>query len=1718
VAQDKNVMQWVRMNKGEAQLYKIEMPDGSFLIGVAGLSPSDSEWQKLVSALNFKVSASGRMLLRHGKITLNEIRQAFPAARIDENYPVEDVYVMRNKVVNRAVVPDTQASILIGTNYLGQDVFVTATGSRYISGKDGSPISEENISVASAFLRVKNDGDIDLCADGFVLRMIGENLRPADLRKFCATVYSEDNPVEETDARLRDVQEAVEAAVFRNISRDFATHGDIKKAYARACGLLDHQPAFMFRTSQSIALQQYSTPSTLSLSVQNILGDVTGLKVLEPTIGNASLVSLLRGAHITGIEIDEARVHRTRKMLSETDTFSESKVTVNHADFTEADIIPEGFDVIIANPPFGGLDKPFVKNGMKVTRIDQEIVLRSLDSRKASGKSVFIIGADHENIYKENEGVVMGGSKNLFNWLADHYEVQAFEVSGNLYKKQGSGYPVRVLAVGKKRSLDDASEARKTKKYRIEKLPVIKTHEELWAQSESMKAFLVQSSPMTALIEPGQKEQQDVFPSQSPAKRADPIAIIAANDSGETDGAAGEASFGNEYQAQYEPMSKGETSAMIPRNLQVPQSIAFRNFVEENGDPEAFVRAELEIDDLSSIAPDAPEQIDAIALAIWNMKRGRALILADQTGMGKGRIVAAIARWSVLHDRPVIFLTEKASLFSDFWRDVRDIHSENVFTPFILNEDTDILSTDGDGKQEVLVQRTSKATRKRVVDSGGSLSDEGFNLMLATYSQFNRDESQSAKARFIKDVSAGALIILDESHNAAGDSNTGRNIAQAVQMSHSAVYSSATYSKNATNMGVYYKAFPTTVDMESLTNTLAVGGEPLQEVLSSMLCEDSVLVRREHDLSNLKFSTIPVTDEMLQRNIRVSDQISEVLSMMAYLSGDIEKIARKENAKIAEAMKNMNDDVRQGKRMGVSYTNFGSRLYSISRQVSLTLSLDSVIGDALEALKEGKKPVIVLEQTMESIISEQYGNDDAVIMSIDDGVDLLSAKQRLTIRALLTRVLGKLTTINKNTGYGVTEKVDAYSLSENKEQRKALSDFISTIQEKIDEVEDMTVMPLDQIHDALRREGYSCGEVSGRSSTFHFGEGGVIQQEERKNDTPTKLSEIFRFNSGEHDAVIITRSGCTGISMHASAKFADRRQRVLIEAQIANNVAERVQFFGRVNRRGQVSSPEIRSVTSGLPWENRLLAMQNMKMRKLTANTQSNRNSSAEMKGIPDILNEVGEMVCKDFLSANPDVMRQLSIDPEAGENSEAEFYFANKLTGRMSLLPYVAQVRIYEELTSEYGKTLTDLTNKGINPLESRLLDVKAEVVNRYEVLPGLDSGSVFDAPVFAEKIEWVEKIDPIRSAQAIEMANNSIKDLVSGKKSLFKVHTGGHAHQFMSRREIKDLPIVNCSAMIEMAKHRFDEAMIRSVPDRFVNPDNEKAGVEVALADKDINAVKRLKGRCDWFCAHAPHLLPGDPIELTINDEKVMGMITSVRPPEDGKEHYLGQWEIRVLPVGSQRMVNMTYNSLIEDENFQLKQFSHKEAMRQIDAAPTGDLTFSKWTLSGNLFRAAEMAAESFIGRAGIYTTKDGARHRAILCRASVDLASLMTMEVAVSNADGQEFFETILANHREGSISLSSEIKLKWRSHGTHFTLSVPGTKQGGGHVFLNEKMLKITGEFSGSRKVMSVAFDKPKNMKDLVEAIYDTGCSFRKTLQNARPEDGAQDPQKQQRCGT
>ena len=92
------------------------------------------------------------------------------------------------------------------------------------------------------------------------------------------------------------------------------------------------------------------------------------------------------------------------------------------------------------------------------------------------------------------------------------------------------------------------------------------------------------------------------------------------------------------------------------------------------------------------------EQIDAVAMSIYNIEaREQGMIIGDQTGIGKGRIAAAMIRYGVKRGLKPVFITEKANLFSDIYRDLVAIGSAHL-TPFIVNgkeTKTDIKDEDG---------------------------------------------------------------------------------------------------------------------------------------------------------------------------------------------------------------------------------------------------------------------------------------------------------------------------------------------------------------------------------------------------------------------------------------------------------------------------------------------------------------------------------------------------------------------------------------------------------------------------------------------------------------------------------------------------------------------------------------------------------------------------------------------------------------------------------------------------------------------------------------------------------------------------------------------------------------------------------------------------------------------------------------------------------------
>src|SRR6202041_3310383 len=83
-------------------------------------------------------------------------------------------------------------------------------------------------------------------------------------------------------------------------------------------------------------------------------------------------------------------------------------------------------------------------------------------------------------------------------------------------------------------------------------------------------------------------------------------------------------------------------------------------------------------------------QVDAIALAIWQIRQGKALIESSQTGVGKGRSAAGVCRWAVINRILPIFCTYSDLLFTDFYRDLDDIEFSSGVWPQLFNSGASI--------------------------------------------------------------------------------------------------------------------------------------------------------------------------------------------------------------------------------------------------------------------------------------------------------------------------------------------------------------------------------------------------------------------------------------------------------------------------------------------------------------------------------------------------------------------------------------------------------------------------------------------------------------------------------------------------------------------------------------------------------------------------------------------------------------------------------------------------------------------------------------------------------------------------------------------------------------------------------------------------------------------------------------------------------------------
>lgn len=817
----------------------------------------------------------------------------------------------------------------------------------------------------------------------------------------------------------------------------------------------------------------------------------------------------------------------------------------------------------------------------------------------------------------------------------------------------------------------------------------------------------------------------------------------------------------NDLGAPYEPASQ----ACIVLNTEVPDSMAFETHQavrlvksEIGGDMDNFVRHRLRYPTKTALCKVlSAEQIDAVAMAIYNIEaRQQGMIIGDQTGIGKGRIAACMIRYAVLQGLKPVFLTEKANLFSDIYRDLAAIGSAHL-RPFIVNgreSKTDIKDEDG----EIIYQAPPVIEQQNIIASREVPA--GYDFVLATYSQFNSAERKPEKPNFLRAIATDNIFIMDEAHNSSGSSNTGEFMQGVIRETKGVVFLSATFAKRPDNMPIY--AMKTAIadcnmTKDDLVAAITKGGVALQEVLSSQLVAEGQMMRRERSFEGVEVNYTSL-DDKAEEHKAISDNITQILrAIISFQSTYVDKLVEElDDIAVAEGKQ---VEVREGtSQAGVDNLPYFSKVFQVINQMLFSLKAEEVAERTIARLKEGKKPVIAFASTMGSFI-ESMENEHGMPASDGD-----------TINTDFTEVLRRgLDGIMRYTekdidGNSVYKRFELSELSSGAQQEyNRIMEKISTVSTGI------SISPIDVIIKKLKDAGYTVAEVTGRKYEVQVNpktNKGLVLSRKRIN-----TNDAFRqFNNNEVDVLMINQSGSTGASAHAipTAKVpADQvRQRVMIVLQAELDISTEVQKRGRINRTGQIIKPIYDYVTSAIPAEKRLMMMLQKKLKSLDANTTSNQKQSTKILDVPDFLNKYGDKIVKEYLMENKDI-NDLLDDPlhlsDSKEDSDGRSNTmeeaAHRVSGRVAVLSTKMQEDFYNEIAERYNDYVEYLKQVGEYDLEVEAMNLEAETTGSRVIKMGKGSDSAFGDDSILETVKANVLKKPFSKSELETLINESLK-----------------------------------------------------------------------------------------------------------------------------------------------------------------------------------------------------------------------------------------------------------------------------------------------------------------------------------------------------------------------
>lgn len=1152
----------------------------------------------------------------------------------------------------------------------------------------------------------------------------------------------------------------------------------------------------------------------------------------------------------------------------------------------------------------------------------------------------------------------------------------------------------------------------------------------------------------------------------------------------------------NELQSTYRGQSKSPSGTILtPANQAESTAAALEKLVELYGPIDEFVAKELGYPSVEAMYGDPAGsvlggmQIDAVAMAIHQIKTGGALIIGDQTGVGKGRQAASIIRWANKVGKTPVFMTAKPDLYTDMFEDLEDIGSDDI-QPLISNVDKAITDRRRSGK--ALFANPSAAKHNKVLDTiiaTGELP-EGRNAFFTTYDQIN---VEGRRRDVLRALAPDAVFILDESHKAAGDSSTGEFVRSLLELSRQAVYLSATYAKRPDNMPLYFltdmsKAADT---MDDLIDAMSRGGVPLMEMVSNQLTRSGQFIRRERSWEGISIPTYIDPDPNQQQvDEDVHDQVTErlraiVAADLAFHAGALPAI----RDRIVKEGGTINTGGGNKPSKTVNHTLFTSFVHNALAQLTMAIKADRTAALAIEAIKRGEKPVIAVNFTMGSFLQEYQQ-----MMRLKPGDEITG----FDYRVVLNRLLRRTRRISVKDKKGDDEIIEI-----------PLEDLPASVREKYDEAmqlindldaADLHASPIDRIRYQIEKAGYSIKEVTGRSKRIEYTPDGksilINVDSAEKND---RVGTVSEFNNGGLDVIIMNVAGSTGISMHAKPTFKDLRPRHMVVAQGALDINVFVQMLGRINRTGQVELPKYTIFSTSLPAEKRPQAVLSSKMKKLNANTSSNETSATSVEAV-DMINKYGDEVIARYLQDNPEVDQFIGVDYDLSSDPINVTDVAKKTTGRMALLPVATQRAFYDQVEAEYQDYIEYLTENGRNDLVARTLPFDAELIEQTV----LDAGSSNESALTSDAILGKYAVKEINVPPSPKEVRADIHRGLEGKTA--PEHAESMIEPALAHGSAEVEPTF-LAAVQKAYEDLSDEqkALAFNNGSRFsprVEPTFFELHSPQGPKDETYNRAWRrwdnYKKTRDNIVAllRGPYKI-GNLIRLKVEDETLAGVVVGIKQRwkagDPGNPFTMSGYQINVRTNGGTGRINLPL-SRVEP----MRSPNTREVPADIDglfekaSEEHGNKRTVRYIATGNLLRAySRLEGKAEIAR---FTMADGRVVDGIVMpkkfNPDVDVnqqVKFPTPELAYKFLTDHQYDTDV---SRFGLQTGNQSLRAAPGARLGELVLTVAGTKAKGGKWWLNKAFIELIGaEFSGTRALKNVTV--PAERADAVmQYIYQT----------------------------